>query len=136
MAHAQGVTDEAADRVPMPIYSAAQVMESLYGKVLPERAAAFTASAKAQTQAVSQFCGGQGKADAVRQQWQGTLTSWAQLSSASLGPLVVRRSLRQVDFTPTRPQLIERAVKKNPKNAADMELVGTPPKALARSMCY
>ena len=66
----------------------------------------------------------------TRQQWLATLSSWQRLSSVAIGPLIERRSQRQIDFTPTRPALIEKAVKAAPTTLADMELVGTPAKGL------
>lgn len=66
----------------------------------------------------------------ARQQWLATLSSWKRLSSVAIGPLIERRSQRQIDFTPTRPALIEKAVKSAPENLAAMELVGTPAKGL------
>ena len=123
-----------ASDTPMPYYNAAQVLQGLYGVHLPTQASAFVQSAAQQTQAIAGFCANTpqaGKAttpDALRQQWQATVQQWLKLATPTVGPLVSRRSLRQIDFTPTRPQAIERAIQKAPKNAADMELVGTPAK--------
>jgi hypothetical protein len=66
----------------------------------------------------------------ARQQWLATLSSWKRLSSVAVGPLIERRSQRQIDFTPTRPALIEKAVKSAPADLAAMERVGTPAKGL------
>ncbi len=123
---------QAAD-TPMPYYTAAQALQSLYGQHLPARAAAFTQAANAQDQALTNYCAGPAAAAKtaaaeLRGQWQRSHTAWLQLSTPSVGPLVERRSLRQIDFTPIRTALITRAVKKGPQTAADMELVGTPAK--------
>jgi predicted lipoprotein len=66
----------------------------------------------------------------ARQQWLATLSSWKRLSSVAVGPLIERRSQRQIDFTPTRPALIEKAVKSAPADLAALERVGTPAKGL------
>ncbi len=66
----------------------------------------------------------------TRRQWLVTLSSWEGLSAVAVGPLLTRRSQRQIDFMPTRPRLIERAVKAAPADAAAMELIGTPAKGL------
>ncbi len=66
----------------------------------------------------------------ARQQWLNTLFAWERLSGVAFGPVLERRSQRQIDFTPTRPRLIEKAVKSAPANAAEMELIGTPAKGL------
>ena len=120
---------------PMPTYSAAQVLQSLYGQHLPARAAAFVQAAQAQQQTWATFCGqaasaatASGDSRALRAQWRGTLNAWLDVATPSVGPLVSRRSQRQIDFTPIRPQLITRAVQKAPATPADMELVGTPAK--------
>ncbi|ARU05005.1 hypothetical protein CCO03_10195 [Comamonas serinivorans] len=130
---AESATPDGAGDTPMPYYSASQVLGSLYGRHLPGRAAAFAQAAQTQEQALVRFCAGghagAGQAaEALRGPWRQALDAWLQLSTPSLGPLVVRRSLRQIDFTPIRPQLIERALQKAPQTPADMELVGTPAK--------
>jgi len=66
----------------------------------------------------------------TRQRWLTALSSWERLSTVGIGPLIERRSQRQIDFTPTRPALIEKAIKSAPATLADMELVGTPAKGL------
>jgi predicted lipoprotein len=66
----------------------------------------------------------------ARQQWLATLVSWERLSSVAIGALVERRSQRQIDFTPTRPALIEKAVAAAPADLAALELIGTPAKGL------
>ncbi len=58
------------------------------------------------------------------------MKDWERLSAVAIGPLLERRSLRQIDFTPTRPELIARAVERAPADAADMERIGTPAKGL------
>ncbi len=75
-----------------------------------------------------------GQADATlqltRQRWLAALSSWERLSAVAIGPLIERRSQRQIDFMPTRPRLIEKAVKSAPTGPAEMELIGTPAKGL------
>lgn len=66
----------------------------------------------------------------ARQRWLTTLSSWEKLSAVATGPLIERRSQRQIDFTPTRPRAIEKAVQSAPASLTDLELVGTPAKGL------
>jgi predicted lipoprotein len=66
----------------------------------------------------------------ARQQWLTTLSGWERLSAVAIGPLIERRSQRHIDFTPTRPNMIEKAVKSAPASLADLELIGTPAKGL------
>lgn len=66
----------------------------------------------------------------VRRHWLTALAAWERLSTVAIGPVLERRSRRQIDFTPTRPKLIEKAIKSAPRSSADMELIGTPAKGL------
>ena len=66
----------------------------------------------------------------VREHWQRTARAWDELAPVAIGPMIERRSMRQIDFWPTRPALIERAIRAAPASAADMERVGTPAKGL------
>ncbi len=58
------------------------------------------------------------------------MLAWESLSAVAVGPVVARRAQRQIDFAPTRPQLIERAIKAQPQGATAFERVGTPAKGL------
>ena len=67
---------------------------------------------------------------AAHLQWQATTHAWERLSSVAVGPLITRRSQRQIDFSPTRPSLIERAIQSGPAGQQAMERIGTPAKGL------
>lgn len=67
---------------------------------------------------------------ASRQQWQRTVGAWERLSAVRGGALLARRSPREIDFTPTRPEAILRAVHSAPADAHAMESVGSPAKGL------
>jgi hypothetical protein len=66
--------------------------------------------------------------ESAREAWRRALASWERLSAVTIGPLLENRSRRMLDFTPTRPRLIEAAITGAPASAADMELVGAPAK--------
>jgi predicted lipoprotein len=66
----------------------------------------------------------------ARARWKDAVAAWEALSTVPFGPLVERRSARQIDFTPTRPELIRRASARAPAGAADMARIGTPAKGL------
>ncbi len=66
--------------------------------------------------------------DQARDKWLSSLAAWERLSAVALGPLLERRSQRQIDFMPTRPRMIEKAVQASPTMPADMERIGTPAK--------
>ncbi len=67
-------------------------------------------------------------AGTVQSDWRASASAWDRLDALELGPLLARRSARAVDFMPTRPTLLARAIASQPRDAAAMELVGTPAK--------
>jgi uncharacterized protein len=125
----------------MRTYSAAQVMQGLYGQHLPPLSQRFMAEADALVLATQQHCevlpslgaGYQPQLSAwthLHTQWQSTMTAWEALSTPAVGPVLTRRSQRQIDFWPTRYELIQKALDKAPQSLADMETVGTLAKGL------
>lgn len=124
MATAQG----ASPTLAAPYYSAEQAMQGLYTHHLPPLARDFKAQAERLVDTAQQHCTGQVPLDALRKQWQVALLSWETLSAPAVGPLLTRRSQRQIDFWPTRPALLRRSMDKAPATLADMERVGTPAK--------
>jgi predicted lipoprotein len=62
---------------------------------------------------------------AARQAWRAALLAWARLSAVAIGPLIERRSARRIDFVPTRPPHIERAIARARDGAADMDRIGS-----------
>jgi predicted lipoprotein len=116
----------AAPIVAAPYYSAEQALQGLYTHHLPPLAKDFQAQADRLVETTAQYCKGQATLPALRAQWQNTLVSWETLSTPAVGPLVTRRSQRQIDFWPTRPDLLRRSMEKTPATLADMDRVGTP----------
>lgn len=107
--------------------------ETLHNAWSAPRAAEFAAASAQLAPAIESLCAATLAEPALqdaRQHWSNTLFTWERLSGVAFGPVLERRSQRQIDFTPTRPRLIEKAVKSAPANAADMELIGTPAKGL------
>ncbi len=99
------------------------------------RATEFARASAALVPAVQHLCAAspEGAAPALesaRGRWTETLSAWEGLAGVALGPVLERRAARQIDFTPTRPRMIEKAIKSAPRTAADMELIGTPAKGL------
>lgn len=117
-----------APAIAAPYYSAEQAMQGLYTHHLPPLARDFQAQADRLVDTTGQYCNGQATLPALRAQWQATLVGWESLSTPAVGPLVTRRSQRQIDFWPTRPDLLRRAMEKTPATLADMDRVGTPAK--------
>ncbi|QBK04561.1 hypothetical protein DW355_06965 [Hylemonella gracilis] len=122
---------QSAPRLAFPYYTAEQALTGLYARQLPPRAQAFDVSAQALVQATQAHCQGHIGKDALHAQWQETLLSWQVLATPAVGPLVQRRSQRQIDFWPVRPNLIDKALKSAPRNLGDMARVGTPAKGFA-----
>lgn len=114
----------------MPYYSLEDALQGVYGFHSPPLAQRFRAQSEQLDLVTGRFCQGSVPLAAVRTQWQTTQVSWEALLTPSVGPLVSRRSQRQIDFWPTRPELIARALKAEPQTLIDMERVGTPAKGL------
>jgi len=113
---------------PMPYYDAEQALQGVYRHRLPALAKAFEQSSAQLVSRTEAHCQGQAPLAELRRQWQQTLVHWQTLSSPELGPLVARRSLREIDFWPTRERLLRQALEKAPQTLAEMERVGSPAK--------
>lgn len=117
-------------RVAVPFYTPVDLLVGWHRFVMAPLARALQGQAQTLADAVEGYCHGRLPLERVRWQWRDTTTSWERLSAVATGPLIARRSLRQIDFTPTRPALIERAIRSQPRGAAAMERIGTPAKGL------
>lgn len=123
--------------VAVPYYTPDAFVLGLDRFLMQPRAQAFATQAEMLDASLQRLCAaprGIQQASVVRMearmQWTATLTAWESLSAVAVGPLVERRSARQIDFQPTRPALIERAIAKAPADAAAMQRIGTPAKGL------
>jgi hypothetical protein len=120
--------------VAVPYYTPGAFMQGLYRHWYAPRANGFAAQAARLPPALERLCDANGDAapalQTAREQWQDTVRAWDTLAAVAVGPLVQRRSIRAIDFTPTRPELIERAIRAAPADAKAMERVGTPAKGL------
>ncbi|RYF67516.1 MAG: hypothetical protein EOO29_36765, partial [Comamonadaceae bacterium] len=119
----------------VPFYDTTHALQSLYGHWGVPRAAAFATASQALPVALRALCTAPAaQRDAAltgaRTAWTDTMLAWEHLSGVSVGPVIARRSQRQIDFAPTRPNLIERAIKTQPQGASAFERVGTPAKGL------
>jgi uncharacterized protein len=111
-----------------PYYSGEAALQGLYGQHLPPLARDFEARAQALATAARQHCNAPGHTAALRDAWRQALLSWQTLSSPALGPVIERRSQRQIDFWPVRPALLAKALERSPRTLADMASIGTPAK--------
>lgn len=118
--------------VAVPFYTPPAFVQGAYRFWYAPRAQAFAAEAAGLPAAIQHLCAGEGDAaqalQSARGRWRSAALAWDTLSAAAVGPLLQRRSARQIDFSPTRPELIERAIRAAPIDARAMERVGTPAK--------
>jgi uncharacterized protein len=70
-------------------------------------------------------------AAAMQASWRAAATAWDALSGLSTGPLIERRSARQIDFMPARPAAIERAIESAPAVVPDLDRIGAPARGFA-----
>ena len=127
-ADAQTPPAPALTAAPFPYYNAEQALQGVYRHRLPTLAKAFEQSAAQLVSRTEAHCQGQAKLTELRTSWLQTLVHWQALSSPEIGPLVARRSQREIDFWPARERLLRQALAKAPQTLADMERVGTPAK--------
>lgn len=121
------------EQVAVPVYTPAHLMQGLHRYWTAPQSESLASEARLLTRAVKTYCEASGASpeanlEAVRRQWRTTATAWERLSAIAVGPLLERRSSRQIDFAPTRPALIERAIKAAPRNVDAMERIGAPEK--------
>lgn len=121
-------------REAVPFYDTVQVLQGIYSHWALPRSQAFDLAAQALAPTIAALCtapaGDTAALDQARTAWRQTTQAWEKLSAVAIGPVIERRSQRAIDFTPTRPALIERAIKTQPQGAKAFELVGTPAKGL------
>lgn len=132
--HATAAAQGAAPDVAVPYYTPEHFMQGLHRYAKAPAAANFAEQAAALAPALQSLCAAPPGADAAlgeaRARWAAAVTAWERLAAVAVGPLIERRSLRTLDFSPPRPSLIERAVKAQPSGAAAMEKIGAPAKGL------
>lgn len=138
-------------QVAVPFYGPEAFAAALQAHGQAPRAAQFASSAQALVDAIETLCTAPGEAMpaaasdadappgeallAARDAWLAAADAWERLEAISVGPTLERRSARAVDFRPTRPPLIKRAIgahgkAKRPPDAKALERVGTPAKGL------
>jgi len=123
-------------QTPVPYYSTAHFLQGLYSHWGLRRSAQFVNNSRILSNALAALCQSQPKQSAValqkaRAAWRGIAGTWKfALSGIAFGPLIERRSLRQIETFPARPALIQRNIKAEPQGAKAFERVGTPAKGL------
>lgn len=116
----------AAPVVALPYYTPQHFAQGLQ-QWQAARAAEFAQTSRQLAPALQARCDG-GPLEAARTAWSASVADWERLATLALGPLLERRSARQIDFTPPRPELIARAIATDAGEAATLERVGSPAK--------
>ncbi|MFT6591574.1 MAG: putative lipoprotein [Rhodoferax sp.] len=121
-------------REAVPFYDTIEFLHGIYTHWALPRSQDFELAAQALAPSIAKLCTAPATDTAVlgqaRRAWIEATQTWERLSAVAIGPVIERRSQRAIDFTPTRPALIERAIKAQPQGAKAFELVGTPAKGL------
>lgn len=127
VAHAQSDWRQSA----VPFYSTAQFAQASM-RDANTRAAVWKTASGQLVRDLQGYCRPAGTATVtaatVQADWRASVSAWDRLDALELGPLLERRSARAVDFMPTRPAMLERAIANPPRDAKAMERVGTPAK--------
>lgn len=124
-----------APNVAVPFYTPPAFMQGVHRYWFEPRARAFEQEAAALPPSLEKICTASAATGAeplreARLRWQATAVAWDRLAAVAIGPLLQRRSVRQIDFAPTRPELIAKAIAAQPADARAMERIGTPAKGL------
>ena len=124
-----------AQEAPPPKPGTVAMLAQAYGEQFVPRAAAFAQESARLVDAVDALCNGPAEKgtdglNAAQAQWRRTATAWDRFSGVAVGPLVKRRALTALDFNPTRPATIERAIQSGPTGPEQMERIGTPAKGI------
>ncbi|MET0310988.1 MAG: imelysin family protein [Burkholderiaceae bacterium] len=114
--------------VAFPYYTAEHALQGLYTKHLPPLLQAFETQARALTAAARQQCSGQVPPAALSEAWSRARLAWMAVANPALGPVITRRTQREIDFWPLRPPLLKRAIDGKPQTAGEMRRIGGPAK--------
>lgn len=125
-----GAALTASAQAPVPFYSPADAVAGFQrGHAVPH-ARAWSASSAALVAALQRHCAGPADIAGARAAWTQVLRDWSSLDSVATGPLIERRTERETDFQPMRPELLQRALAREPRTLADLQRVGAPARGL------
>jgi hypothetical protein len=106
-------------RVAVPYVTPQAWLQSLDERWYAPRSAEFARAAAQLSSALTSAC----DLRLARTAWRDAMLAWERLAAVQTGVLLERRSARAIDFAPTRPAAIERAMR---DPAADLSTVGAP----------
>ena len=130
------LAQDVAPNVAIPFYTSAQAAQGLYGQWYAPQSAQLAMAAAALPTAIASYCQSQpaeqaAKLAAAQQQLRTTLRDWETVSAVTLGPLVQRRSARNIDFQPLRPASLQKAIQTAPADTQALERIGAPAKGFS-----
>lgn len=108
-------------------------IQAVYRDWMVPRAVELAADSARLTSALQAYCAASpqdsaGALESAREAWRASLGAWERLSAVSIGLMLDYRMQGKLDFTPTRPRMIVKAVEAAPEGAAQMDRIGTPAK--------
>lgn len=111
----------------------AATVQAVYRDWMVPRSAELVAESATLARALQAFCAAspQNAEAALREArgaWTASMVAWERVSAVAIGPVLAYRMQARLDFAPTRPRTIEKAIAAAPTGAADMERIGTPAK--------
>jgi predicted lipoprotein len=109
----------------------AATVQAVYRDWMVPRSAELVAESARLTRAVQELCVADNAEAAIgeaRRAWNASLVAWTRVSAVAIGPVVEYRMQSRLDFTPTRPRMIAKAVESVPAGAKDMDAIGAPAK--------
>lgn len=121
-------------QIAVPYYRAADFVAGAQQGWFAPRAREFEAEAAQLRDQLQSACTAAPQRDSalseIRSRWRRTALAFDRLCGVSVGPLLSRRSARQIDFWPIRPDAVTRAIQSAPRDLRALERIGTPGKGL------
>lgn len=126
-AAAQDVTE-----LPRSACPSSQFIQSAYQSHFAPRAKLFSLRTVALTSAVAMMCSTPNveSLQHARSAWTEAMLAWESVSAVAVGPLLERHSLANIDFWPTRPNMIEIAMHESISDIATLRRVGVAARGL------
>ena len=128
--------DTYADRetptAPVTLAADQTYLQAAYGSHFAPRSATFAVKAEKLRSTVETMCGtpGPGSLQAARDAWIEAMLAWESAGAISVGPLLDRFTSANIDFWPTRPNMIEAAMAHPPPNPAMLRRTGVAARGL------
>lgn len=114
---------------PAPIIAPSAWMRALGQKVLAPRVANMEKASDELAHRIEAVCRGADR-QAAREAWRAAALALRGLSPLPFGPLLEQRTLRRVDFWPTRPPQIERSIRGRAQGSLPEARIGVTAKGL------